>query len=225
MCGYVERDLDGRDSPLREVLQAQLLLKIQSRGLERFYPAFGGSQKSITDVIINPAGEVKTVDAVWWYDCKPDWDNLVPQAKYGFNARHLNYPIWQDALRHRRAIVLATGIGEARQRDKAKFLMRSDEVFALGALYNSYPNGRYSVTIITRNPHPRFSEYHEKALPFFLPMDQEFIKLWLDPSVECHPEIDHELGNPKLRPTFHVQQVKTYSKPTDTETVTLNRDN
>lgn len=49
----------------------------------------------------------------------------------------------------------------------------------LGAVYQAFPNGKYSCAVITRDEHPRFAPYHDKAFPLFLPHNLDFLKLWL----------------------------------------------
>jgi hypothetical protein len=54
------------------------------------------------------------------------------------------------------------------------------------ALYRKHSEGRYSFAVITRDAHPKVESYNHKAFPYFLPNDDEFIKLWLSNSVHQH---------------------------------------
>ena len=93
------------------------------------------------------------------------------------------------------------------------YLMEAPGALILGALYQRYDShgqSIYSTAVITRDPHDRFSRYHTKAFPLFLPADPEFIRLWLDPAVKTHPDIDALLAEPKLFYDLRVTPVRTY---------------
>ncbi|WP_416305228.1 SOS response-associated peptidase family protein [Neptunicella sp. SCSIO 80796] len=181
-------------------------------GFKRYYPAFGGNANRKIDACIEEDGTIKPITATWWYDCTENGNTIEPGERTTFNARNLDSSYWKGAVKHRRAIVFATGLGESKRVGKTKhqYYFDSEEVFALGALYRTFENGCYSLAIITRDSHPKMEPYHDKAFPCFLPNDEEFLKLWLSQDVEQHPRLDYVLNNPTLYPTLHVTRVKTF---------------
>jgi putative SOS response-associated peptidase YedK len=182
--------------------------------MQHFYPAFGGaSNKQIKDLIINENGQLKTVDATWWFECsEQDGKLIVDNTRTTFNARNLVSPYWKNAIRHHRGIVLATALGEGKvvAGKKHQFLMEGERPILLGAIYRQYPNNLYSTAIITREEHPRFNEYHDKAFPLFLPPDPQLLKLWLSSEPETHPVIADLLANPKIFTSMKITRVKTF---------------
>lgn len=102
------------------------------------------------------------------------------------------------------------------------FLVESDQPILLGCVYRPYPNGCYSAAIITRDSHPRFEPYHDKAFPLMLPHDPAFLQLWLSDAREDDPAIAELLAHPKIFNDLKVTQVKTFKdgRPmTDSELV------
>ena len=150
--------------------------------------------------------------AIWWYQLKADGEKLVPNEKVtSFNARDLSKPLWRQAIKTRRAIVLATELGESN--GKARFLMKSEEGFALGCVYKDWEiNGEHlrSFAVITRPPHERFSQYHDKSVPCFIPLDKTFIEEWLNPNIDSSPAINALLDNATLTTDLEVTKVKSY---------------
>jgi len=69
-----------------------------------------------------------------------------------------------------------------------------------------------SCALITRDSHPRFDAYHDKAFPLFLPYDNGFLELWLGGEREDHPIIAALLDQPKLFPSLEVQEVKSFKQ-------------
>jgi len=219
MCGYFRRHI-GPET-LREFLE---LLGFHGyydepeQGQEpitkHFYPAFGGDpNRTIDHLLIEEEGELKLVTATWWYDCHEiDGRFSVGTKKTTFNARNLELPYWRDAISSRRAIVIATGIGEGKEFDgKDKhFLVESDRLMFLGAVYKKFPSGKYSCAIITRDEHFRFAPYHDKAFPLFLPYNLKFLKLWLSDADDSHPEIKKLLSYPKIFSDLKITPVKTF---------------
>ena len=88
--------------------------------------------------------------------------------------------------------------------------MQSNAPFMLGAVYRKLTNGDYCCAVITRDAHPKMTPYHEKAFPLFLPVEEEFLGIWLGKEKANHARIQGLLKQPKLFPTLHVQRVKTY---------------
>src|SRR5690606_4638803 len=108
MCGYLRRHIKPRT--LREFLD---LLGLKSYGeqwpeddeawdipvLEHFYPAFGGDiNKQIKGLLINEGGELKLVDATWWYDAKEIDGTLILKGEKSINARNLYKNSWREAI-------------------------------------------------------------------------------------------------------------------------------
>ncbi|WP_331352549.1 SOS response-associated peptidase family protein [Cellvibrio sp. UBA7671] len=229
MCGYARRHI--RLADLEEFVKLIGLLgayqfDLFDEALLHFRPAFGGAaHQQIKDLIINDEGKLKTVDATWWYQCEEQDGKLIVDNKLTtFNARNLTSRYWKSGIRHHRAIVLATAIGEGKEVDKKKhsYFVESDTPLLIGAVYRKFENNLYSTAIITRDEHPRFSEFHDKAFPLFLPPDPEFLQLWLSDGPETHPAIAHLLENPSIFNTLKVTEVKTFKDAVAKgETITL----
>lgn len=215
MCGYVRRDYSAADLPgfMRAMGMPQLFQTTpQPDYLMHFYPAFGGATgKIIPDLIIRSESEVKTVNATWWFDCYEEDGQLIVGARTTFNARNLKSPFWKGAIRHHRAIVLATAIGEGKNIDgkNVHYLVEGIQPLLLGAVYREFPSGHYSTAIITRDAHPRFDKYHDKAFPFFLPPDPEILKHWLSPVPETDSVICDLLEHPVIYNDLRITKVKT----------------
>ena len=219
MCGYGRRHIKTPD--LVEFVRTLRLMgafnnfnEYDAPELLHFYPAFGGAAgKQIKDLIIQEDGVLKAVNATWWYHChEVDGQLVVDNKLTTFNARNLENRYWLPAIRHRRAIVIATAIGEGKEIDKKKhsYFVEGETPLLLGAVYQSFPNNLYSTAIITRNEHPRFSPYHDKAFPLFLPHDPEFLALWLSDEPETHPAIAYLLENPRIFNRLKITEVKTF---------------
>lgn len=182
--------------------------------IEQFYPAFGGAvDRKITNMLIEEEGELKLVDATWWFECHEVEDRLVvDNSRTTFNARNLASPYWRAAIRYRRGIAVVTAIGEGKTLDgkNKRYFVESDTPMLLGTVYRVFPSGRYSTAVITRDSHPRFEPYHDKAFPLFLPLDADFLKLWLGPEPETHPAIAGLLEHPQIFNRLKVTQVKTF---------------
>lgn len=212
MCGYLE--INGeRPSPVMQLPGFEEYLPfLPINETKAYYPAFGSDPERTIDIVIKSSNGLQQVPATWWFDCSEAGDSLAVGKRTTFNARNLSSPFWRHALTHRRGIVFATGLGESKLVGKTKhqYYMQSEEIFALGTLYRQFNNGRYSCAVITRDAHPKMEAYHDKAFPCFLPMDAEFLDIWLDPNIETHPRIDSVLSHPMLYPSLEVQRVKTY---------------
>jgi putative SOS response-associated peptidase YedK len=131
-----------------------------------------------------------------------------------FNARDLNKPLWRDAAQHRRGLIFATELGERQGKDQ--YLMRSSSGFALGVGYKDWPKPQggdalRSMAVITRPPHPCFSQYHDKSIPLFIQLEAELIKEWLSPSLITSPAIEHLLAHPTITSDLEVSRVRTYT--------------
>jgi putative SOS response-associated peptidase YedK len=133
-------------------------------------------------------------------------------AKQTLNARRLHLDIWQEPLRHRRGIAIATAIGEAigPKGQEKRFFVEGERPILLGCLYNRFQNGKYSCAVITRNAHPRFTDYHDDSFPLMLPHDPNFLKLWLSDTPPDDQAIAELLKQPKIFTDLTVTPVKTY---------------
>jgi putative SOS response-associated peptidase YedK len=216
MCGYVRRHIPNKI--LREFMellqQPGLFPEEGGEDLIHYYPAFGKDPSKTIDIIIRDEGQLRRVNATWWFDCAEQDCKLVVGDRTTFNARNLDSPYWKSAIRSRRAIIVCTGLGESKIIDgkKHQYLMTSDRPIFIGAVYRKFPGDLYSCALITRDSHPRFDAYHDKAFPLFLPYDNRFLELWLSGVREDHPAIASLLDQPKLFPTLEVQEVKSFKK-------------
>jgi putative SOS response-associated peptidase YedK len=212
MCGYIEVNGEHPSPVIQQPDFAEYLPFFPSGESKVFYPAFGQNASKTIDIIIREKGVLKQVAATWWFDCVDSEQGLVVGHRTTFNARNLTSPFWKHALQNHRAITFATGIGESKLVGKTKhqYYMQGEDVFALGVLYRKHADNKYSCAVITRDSHPKMEPYHDKAFPCFLPMETAFFDIWLDETIQQHPQIDFVLDNPTLYPTLHVQRVKTY---------------
>lgn len=229
MCGYIRRVTDSPEVKelLEEIGLGDLFKPLVNQGpagMEQFYPAFGGNPaRQIRGLIIQEEGKPRLVDATWWFDCTATSEGLEVGKRTTFNARNLDSPYWKGALRHRRGIVLATGIGESKKIDgkKHQYLMEGTQPFLLGALFRPFPNGQYSCAVITRDAHLKFEPYHDKAFPLFLPPTREFTHTWLAEDIPQANEIDDLLEHPRLYATLRVEEVKTFKSGAISPNATL----
>ncbi|BFM11300.1 hypothetical protein R50072_14530 [Simiduia litorea] len=217
MCGYIRRHVDPRT--LNDFLA---LLGAEGRyegadddtpKIQHYYPAFGGDPtRTIDGLLIKKGGALKQVDATWWYDCRDVGGELEVGPRTTFNARNLTSLYWRDAIRHRRAIVIATGLGEGKKvaGKNTHYLVTTQRLMLLGAVYQEFPGEKYSCAIITRDTHPRFEPYHDKAFPLFLPYNLAFLTLWLSDAGDEHPQIAQLLSNPRIFTELKITPVKTF---------------
>lgn len=216
MCGYARRHISSRQ--LHELADlfndAGLVVKRGVEELVHFYPAFGGyASRQLNDLIIVADDCLATVDATWWFDCEEAGEALlVNNKRTTFNARNLSSPYWRGPIRHQRAVLVVTGIGESKlvEGKKRHFLVESEEAILLGCVYRRFSNGCYSAAVITRDSHPRFEPYHGKAFPLMLPPDPEILKVWLSDASEQSPVIMSLLSCSKIYNRLAVTEVKTF---------------
>lgn len=202
MCGYFG---NLHECPAVIDLMNQLNLPLP-------YPVQRAYQRRPFDGLVYHDGHnFKLSKAIWWFALKYEKGRLVPNDKItSFNARDLDKPLWSKAMRTRRAVVFATELGESNGKDK--YLMRSDKGFALGCLYREWETEQEnlkSFAVITRPPHDRFSTYHKKAFPLFIPLQTSAITTWLTAPYDS-PELQYWLNAPRLTVDLSVTQVKTY---------------
>jgi len=218
MCGYIRRTNDSSatsDMLIKAGLEhlAGKFNEIGEPRTEHFYPAFGGNPaRQIRKLIIAGNDGPITVDATWWFDCHQAGNALEVGKRTTFNARNLDSPYWKGALQHNRAVVVATGLGESKVVDgkKRQYLMEGERPFLMGALYRAFDNGCYSCAVITRDSHPRFDAYHDKAFPLFLPDNESFVHSWLNDTNSLSSVIEDYLENPRIIVPFRVGQVRTF---------------
>lgn len=218
MCGYIRR---VTDSPaVADMLDHIGLGHLAKRfsgddEIEHYYPAFGGNpERKIHGLIVPGSDGPTTVDATWWFDAEPEGETLRLGKRTAFNARNLDSPYWQGALRHHRALVVATGLGESKYVDgkKTQYLMEGEKPFLLGALYRPFTNGCYSCAVITRDSHPRFDRYHDKAFPCFVPAEPTFVDQWLNMDGQLPELVDHYLAHPQITVSLRVAAVKAFKR-------------
>ncbi|WP_300500647.1 SOS response-associated peptidase family protein [Marinobacter sp.] len=216
MCGYIRR---VTDSPavvdmLDQIGLGYIADRFTGNGeIEHYYPAFGGNpERRINNLIVPGPDGPTTVDATWWFDAEPDGNTLRLGKRTTFNARNLDSPYWKGALRYHRAMIVATGLGESKWADgkKTQYLMEGERPFLLGALYRPFDNGCVSSAVITRDSHPRFDEYHNKAFPCFLPANSAFVDQWLNADGSVPELVSRYLLNPKITVPLRISPVKTF---------------
>lgn len=184
MCGYVERQRAMERAAYKEYLAS---LDIFDLPLGRFYPA-----TKMSGIIFQRGDQYHVVDAIWWFKLQREAGGFKPMRKVtSFNARNLELNLWKGPVKTHRCIIPATAIVETIEDEynpkiKHSYLMDAPTGMLLGGLYAEYKdsNGEvtYSCTVITLDPHKRFSKYHNKATPLFLPLDPKLLTTWLDPT-------------------------------------------
>jgi putative SOS response-associated peptidase YedK len=222
MCGYLRRHVKPRD--LRAFLELLGLKADSPHGqddepesdepvLEHFYPAWGGNiNRRINKLLVEEHGELKLVDATWWYHAQEVDGQLQLGPKKTFNARNLHYAFWSNGINHRRAIAIVTGVGEGKNINgkDVHYLIESDTFLLLGAVYQRFPSGQYTCSIITRDSAAQYQPYHENSFPLFLPHDVDTLKLWLGTATADHPTIAELLAHPKVVNDLAITPVKTF---------------
>ncbi|MFZ8201706.1 SOS response-associated peptidase family protein [Alteromonas portus] len=219
MCGFIQRITDSPEviALLEEVGLTQTIPifvnESSKSNVINFYPAFGkAAERQITNVIVS---DDSTIDATWWFDAKPVENTLEVGNRTTFNARNLESPYWGKFIRERRAIVVATAVGESNPigKGKAHYLMKpTSGALLIGAVYRRFSNGLFSCAVVTRPPTEKFSQYHEKSIPCFLPHDKHAINAWLtaDKQGSLSNEVEYILNNPRIYTDLEVTQVKTF---------------
>jgi putative SOS response-associated peptidase YedK len=207
MCGHFQRNTEH---PTFRPLLKSIGLEQLSLTSGNFYPA------SLVDgIIFEKNAQRHSVQAVWWFLLDKD---MKPNYRYAtFNARKLNSRLWARPLKHNRCIIPVTAIGESKgeKSEKQSFLLEGDEAFFLGGLYNQYEHDGNVITtfsVITRDPHTRFSRYHDKATPLFMPFDENIIDQWLNPRVQNADVFKLILDNPKITVDFSVTEINSTRK-------------
>ena len=224
MCGFVK---NVTDSPAVQELMIQLGMG-ELVGKIRGGPSY--NRQSLRDMIIATPSLLHVRDTVWWYALKPELGKYVPNWDVtSFNARNLGSPMWRNAIRERRGLIIVDTIGESNpipgRKTPVKYLMESEEPMLIGTVYKEWDDGTFSAAIITRDPTPGFKAFHEKSMPLFLPPTEEFVSVWLDPNIKTSPLIEQVLNEPKLYNDLWITPVESYkSAKRKGETVLLKAD-
>lgn len=207
MCGHIRRHTDGPSLTilLNTIGMGDLILQDGD-----FYP---GSR--VDGVILNNEQGIQSIQGLWWFLL--DESTGKPNYKYvTFNTRNLQSRLWKQAVQYHRCLIPLTGIGESigEGRNKRSFLMEG-EAFFLGGLYRTYKINEqliYTFSIITRDPQPGFSQYHDKAIPLFLPPDNGLLNQWLDPHITNIDLFREVLNKPKIPVDLTVTPVTSTKK-------------
>lgn len=217
LCGYIQL---VTDSPHVQALLIEVgldhlvpYLVTDTHDILHSYPAFGGIPRYLHGLIHQEVDRAVTSNAIWWYDCQADGENILIGNRTTFNARNLESNYWKGALRHKRALVVATGFGETGDAGgkKKHYLMEGKEnAILLGAVYRRLTNSILCCAVITRPASKDFAQFHEKAMPLMLPADAAVIQEWLDPEIAQSPIINDLLENPAVVPVLKVSHVKTF---------------
>lgn len=209
MCGHIQRAAEHLS--LIQTLMTAVGLNDMSVSAGDFYP--GGI---IDGMILEDTAGRQTRSAVWWFLL--DTKTGKPNYRYAtFNARNLNNRLWAQPFKTHRCLVPATGIGESKGTGNTKqsYLMQGKEAFFLGGLYRTYEIENrtiYTLSIITRDPHPRFSRYHDKATPLFLCAQSTWLDAWLDPDFTDTQAFSSLLLHPNIPVDFKVTPVNSTRK-------------
>jgi putative SOS response-associated peptidase YedK len=206
MCGYFG---NTHESPAIASLLNQLQIPLP-------YPRGQYYMLRTCDGLVARGGNsYEVTPAIWWYALKWQDGKLEPNRDItSFNARNLESRLWRKPINERRGLVFASEIGETK--GKQHYLMRAPQGLALGAVYQDVQTDQgpvRSMALITRPPHPRFSQYHDKAIPLFLPLDTDIVKAWLDPGTPASdPAIQELLESPRITTDLEVTPVKTFKR-------------
>ncbi|MCJ8313208.1 MAG: SOS response-associated peptidase family protein [Saccharospirillaceae bacterium] len=179
MCGYF-----ANLTPTKEIIEVSNQLNLQLPG----EPARAYQRQTFNALVTKDNNKIQAQQAMWWYALKFENDEFkVDERITSFNARDLNKPLWKEAFEVRRGLVFATQIGESQitGKHKQQYLMQSKAGFALGCVYQDWyhPNGSFmrSFAVITREPNPKYAQYHSKSTPLFLPLEVDILDKWLSP--------------------------------------------
>jgi len=212
MCVYIERELNQARVIAEKLRSAGISQALDCFGesqdihaagsIVRARPAFGKNPNArLPGMLWSQNRQLDIHDPIWWFDID---DNGKFGDRASYNARNLHYPLWRDAVNRGRAVYLATAIGEKSSTGQ-QYRMVANEPFFLGGLMKQVGND-YAGTIITRDPHERFSRYHHKAFPLFIPIDRVQDWLFSDDDQVIKDILDH----PTLPVDFEVTPVKSY---------------
>lgn len=203
MCGFARR------------IRAAKIPKLERIRMEYGLPEFPDGQfwpgTQMTGLIVGEeGGGARMIDATWWFILEDKGGQLKPNRSITcFNARNLDGRLWKGPFKTSRCILPATSIVETK--DKHSYHMEAEEGLLLGGLYRTWKHGEellHSCAIITCPPHERFSEYHDKSIPLFLPDDPKLIAAWLDPGFHDSDFFKGMIEAPRLPIDLNVTPVK-----------------
>lgn len=207
MCGYIGNLYEAPG----------VIDLMEELGIQVPLPFFQSYQRRVHPALITAETGVPALSsAIWWYAMKREGHTWVPNPDItSFNARNLDGRLWKPAVKSRRGLIFGTEVGESKGRDH--YLMRTDSGLAVGALYQDwYMPGEEvirSMAVITRPPLERFSQYHDKSIPMFLPMEADILRTWLDPACGAdHPVIASLLNAPRIYTPLEVTRVKSFKR-------------
>lgn len=176
MCGYAMRVQAMKAAKLRAALEEWDIENIPDG---RFFP-----RTTMTGLIIHDGERPRTIDAMWWFLLQEKEGALKPNPSITcFNARNLSGQLWRGPMKTHRCILPATSIVETL--GSKSYLMDAAEGLFIGGLYRTWKLDDqvvHSCALITCEPHERFSTYHDKSIPLFLPYDMSILNAWLDPT-------------------------------------------
>lgn len=202
MCGYLQRSPKSTRA-LMALIEAGYPHVPPQAG--RFWPG-----TTITDVAIQKDDGVESVQAVWWFLLKPkDGELKANRDVTCFNARNLDSKMWATPFKIARCVIPATAIVETK--GKQSYLMEAADGLLLGGLYREWQidgTSVYSCAVITCEPHARFSTYHDKSIPLFLPPDPKLLRLWLDPTFTDADYFRGLISPPRLPVSLQVAAIK-----------------
>jgi len=111
-------------------------------------------------------------------------------------------------FKERRCIIPATAFVE--QMNKVYHRLKPvDQAIAFAGFYKVWPTDEgslFSCSMLTTSPHPKLKEIHKKAMPVMLPLDDDTMKMWLDPDFHDTAAFT-DLFEPTLRTDFEVYRL------------------
>ncbi len=201
MCGYIQRT--AKIPKLDRIFQGWGISDPLPFG--RFWPG-----TPISGVIIGSDAGAQAVDAMWWFLLEEKGGALKPNRQITcFNARNLEGRLWKSPFKTSRCVIPATAIVETKANQS--YLMEASDGLLLGGLFRKWDNGAdpmYSCSVITCDPHPRFSQYHDKSIPLLLPPDPGLLDTWLDPGFTDVGFFAGLIGQMRIPTDFEVTPVK-----------------
>ena len=210
MCGYF-----ANLTPTKEIIEVSNQLNLQLPN----EPARAYQRQNFNALITKDNEQIEAQQAMWWYALKFEHNEFkVDNRITSFNARDLNKPLWKDAFELRRGLVFATEIGEGQTTGKhnQQYLMQSKTGFALGCVYQNWYHPidstlMRSFAVITREPNPKYAQYHKKSTPIFLPLEAEVLDKWLSPE-PLDDSLNRYTEQAVLTCDFEVMPVQTYQQ-------------
>ncbi|WP_395378155.1 SOS response-associated peptidase family protein [Marinicella sp. W31] len=218
MCGAFDVQFEKFTASLVNALDVEQLKK------EGWNNCFSNIQ-----AVINDGHKNRLIDASWSLDqVKDDNGNWKPMSsKFDkrinkvrnhstFNCRwyadhgRFNFN-FRDDFKHRRCIIPATAFVEGMNKVYHR-LQPVGQAIAFAGFYRAWPTDEgavYSCSLLTTTPHPKLDKIHKKAMPVMLPIDDDTMKMWLDPSFNDTGAFT-DLFDPVLRTDFEVTKLSKW---------------